>query len=174
MTTTRRAVLAAGPLSLLSAAPAQSASATRRQPLAVSTYSFWHFKTERYSIEKVIEHAAAIGFDPATILTYLTTNLVLGHDRNIITVVNEYIPNCHFLSLCLTFRWREIHHRWGGSFLPSPFITIPRLARVCTFPDFFLRYYLTISLMSLMSSSTLSSLVVRLAIAFSKVRRSAS
>ena len=68
MTTTRRAVLAAGPLSLLSAAPAQSASPTRRQPLAVSTYSFWHFKTERYSIEKVIEHAAAIGFDGVEIL----------------------------------------------------------------------------------------------------------
>ena len=68
MTTTRRAVLAAGPLSLLSAAPAESASPTRRQPLAVSTYSFWHFKTERYSIEKVIEHAAAIGFDGVEIL----------------------------------------------------------------------------------------------------------
>lgn len=68
MTTTRRAVLAAGPLSLLSTAPAQSASPTRRQPLAVSTYSFWHFKTERYSIEKVIEHAAAIGFDGVEIL----------------------------------------------------------------------------------------------------------
>ena len=68
MTTTRRAVLAAGPLSLLSAAPAESASPTRRQPLAVSTYSFWHFKTERYSIEKVIEHAAASGFDGVEIL----------------------------------------------------------------------------------------------------------
>ena len=34
----------------------------------MSTYSFWHFKTERYSIEKVIEHAAAIGFDGVEIL----------------------------------------------------------------------------------------------------------
>jgi len=68
MTLSRRALLAAGPLSLTSAAPAQSASSARRQPLAVSTYSFWHFRTERYSIEKVIQHAADIGFDGVEIL----------------------------------------------------------------------------------------------------------
>ena len=68
MTLSRRALLAASPLSFLSAAPAQTASPTRRQPLAVSTYSFWHFRTERYSIEKVIQHAADIGFDGVEIL----------------------------------------------------------------------------------------------------------
>jgi len=68
MTLSRRALLATTPLSLLSAAPAQTASPTRRQPLAVSTYSFWHFRTERYSIEKVIQHAADIGFDGVEIL----------------------------------------------------------------------------------------------------------
>jgi L-ribulose-5-phosphate 3-epimerase len=68
MTLSRRALLAASPLAFLSAAPAQTASPTRRQPLAVSTYSFWHFRTERYSIEKVIQHAADIGFDGVEIL----------------------------------------------------------------------------------------------------------
>ncbi|MCA2965957.1 MAG: TIM barrel protein [Acidobacteriaceae bacterium] len=68
MPLSRRALLAAGPLASLSAAPAQTASPNRRQPLAVSTYSFWHFRTERYSIEKVIQHAADIGFDGVEIL----------------------------------------------------------------------------------------------------------
>jgi sugar phosphate isomerase/epimerase len=36
--------------------------------LAVSTYSYWHFRTEKYPIEKVIEHAAELGFDGVEIL----------------------------------------------------------------------------------------------------------
>jgi L-ribulose-5-phosphate 3-epimerase len=39
-----------------------------RVRLAVSTYSYWHFKTAKYPIEKVIEHAAALGFDGVEIL----------------------------------------------------------------------------------------------------------
>lgn len=39
-----------------------------RIPLAVSTYSYWHFKTEKYPIEKVIEHAAVLEFDGVEIL----------------------------------------------------------------------------------------------------------
>ena len=39
-----------------------------RIPLAVSSYSYWHFKTEKYPIEKVIENAAALGFDGVEIL----------------------------------------------------------------------------------------------------------
>jgi len=41
---------------------------SNRIPLAVSTYSYWHFKTEKYPIEKVIENAAAMGFDGVEIL----------------------------------------------------------------------------------------------------------
>lgn len=41
---------------------------TQKIPLAVSTYSYWHFKTEKYPIEKVIEHAARTGFDGVEIL----------------------------------------------------------------------------------------------------------
>lgn len=41
---------------------------TPKIPLAVSTYSYWHFKTEKYPIEKVIEHAAKTGFDGVEIL----------------------------------------------------------------------------------------------------------
>jgi len=36
--------------------------------LIVSTYSYWHFKPEKYPIEKVIENAARIGFDGVEIL----------------------------------------------------------------------------------------------------------
>ena len=35
---------------------------------AVSSYSYWHFKGERYPMEKVIENAAALGFDGVEIL----------------------------------------------------------------------------------------------------------
>lgn len=40
----------------------------RPQKIAVSTYSFWHFKGERVPIEKVIEHADAMGFDGVEVL----------------------------------------------------------------------------------------------------------
>jgi len=34
----------------------------------VSTYSYWHFRTEKYPIEKVIDEAARLGFDGVEIL----------------------------------------------------------------------------------------------------------
>ena len=50
-------------------APAAVAAAARaRVALAVSTYSYWHFRTEKYPIDKVIEHAAAVGFEGVEIL----------------------------------------------------------------------------------------------------------
>ena len=50
-------------------APAAVAAPTRaRVALAVSTYSYWHFRTEKYPIDKVIEHAAAVGFEGVEIL----------------------------------------------------------------------------------------------------------
>ena len=36
--------------------------------LAVSTYSYWHFRTAKYPIEQVIENAARLGFDGVEIL----------------------------------------------------------------------------------------------------------
>jgi len=36
--------------------------------IAVSTYSYWHFRTEKYPIEQVIERAARLGFDGVEIL----------------------------------------------------------------------------------------------------------
>ena len=35
---------------------------------AVSSYSYWHFKPQRYPIEKVIEEAARLGFDGVEVL----------------------------------------------------------------------------------------------------------
>ena len=39
-----------------------------RIPLAVSTYSYWHFRGDKFPIEKVIEDAAELGFDGVEIL----------------------------------------------------------------------------------------------------------
>ena len=43
-------------------------AARKRIRLAVSTYSYWHFRTPRYPIEKVIDDAARLGFDGVEIL----------------------------------------------------------------------------------------------------------
>ncbi len=49
--------------------PCADAAGTRpRTRLAVSTYSYWHFRGPKYPIEKVIENAAALGFDGVEIL----------------------------------------------------------------------------------------------------------
>jgi L-ribulose-5-phosphate 3-epimerase len=45
--------------------PAASARPIR---IAVSTYSFWHFRTPKYPVEQVIEDAARMGFDGVEIL----------------------------------------------------------------------------------------------------------
>ncbi len=63
----RRAILGA-PLAAAVPAPAQSPAPSGRIRLAVSTYSYWHFRTERYPIERVIENAARLGFDGVEIL----------------------------------------------------------------------------------------------------------
>ncbi|MCS6951447.1 MAG: sugar phosphate isomerase/epimerase family protein [Bryobacterales bacterium] len=61
-TAIQRAVLAALP-------PAGRAQGTTpRIRIAVSTYSYWHFRGEKYPVEKVIEEAARLGFDGVEIL----------------------------------------------------------------------------------------------------------
>lgn len=55
----------------LAAAPAPVSAQTaahRRIQLAVSTYSYWHFKPTKYPIEDVIDDAARMGFDGVEIL----------------------------------------------------------------------------------------------------------
>jgi len=62
--------------SLLGAAAALTAGAPLAQPaavspvlrFAVSSYSYWHFKRDRYPIEKVIDEAARLSFDGVEIL----------------------------------------------------------------------------------------------------------
>jgi sugar phosphate isomerase/epimerase len=66
---TRRNVIGAAAASLLPAGfvGAQQARAPRNR-IAVSTYSYWHFKQEKYPIEDVIRNAAKLGFDGVEIL----------------------------------------------------------------------------------------------------------
>lgn len=72
--TTRRELLGAGAAALLAplahtpAARAQTPPGNPRIKLAVSTYSYWHFRTAKYPIEKVIDDAARLGFDGVEIL----------------------------------------------------------------------------------------------------------
>jgi sugar phosphate isomerase/epimerase len=75
MNVTRRQALQLGaatalaPVRVLAAQEAATrAPARSRVRLAVSTYSYWHFKTEKYPVERVIEDAAAVGFDGVDVL----------------------------------------------------------------------------------------------------------
>jgi sugar phosphate isomerase/epimerase len=64
------ASIAAG-TGLLATSPVSAAPAvTRRQPiqLAISSYSYWHFRTAKVSIETVIEKTAALGVPGVDIL----------------------------------------------------------------------------------------------------------
>ncbi len=76
MTTTRRGLLKLGGAALVAPVVGsrtvqgqQAAPATQpRIAIAVSTYSYWHFRTPKYPVEQVIEDAARIGFDGVEIL----------------------------------------------------------------------------------------------------------
>ncbi len=64
---TRRTALKLAALPTLpTISPAQQTRTRTR--IAVSTYSYWHFRGEKYPIEKVIEEAARLGFDGVEIL----------------------------------------------------------------------------------------------------------
>src|SRR5688572_27441497 len=65
MDISRRAVLAAPLLPQIAASQTSSSKGTR---IAVSTYSYWHFRQPKFPIEKVIEDAARLGFDGVEIL----------------------------------------------------------------------------------------------------------
>src|SRR5256885_13992377 len=68
---TRSATTAAA---LCALAPATSLAATetqttrRRHRLGLATYSYWHFRDPKISIETVIEKAGALGFDGVDVL----------------------------------------------------------------------------------------------------------
>src|SRR5262245_5944604 len=75
MSLTRRDALklgALGPLAFAAGPRAASATDTPAAAptirFAVSTYSYWHFEPVKYPVQKVIEQAAAIGFDGVELL----------------------------------------------------------------------------------------------------------
>src|SRR3712207_981847 len=63
----REFLMLAGAAAIPRQLPAQSQPAPR-QRFAVSTYSYWHFRKDRYTIERVIANAAELGFEGIEIL----------------------------------------------------------------------------------------------------------
>jgi sugar phosphate isomerase/epimerase len=61
------ALAACWPSQLTAAQPART-SPSGRIRIAVSTYSYWHLRGEKYPVEQVIEDAARLGFDGVEIL----------------------------------------------------------------------------------------------------------
>jgi sugar phosphate isomerase/epimerase len=70
MNTSRRDLLqrSALALALPAASSGQAAAKPSRIRLATSTYSYWHFRPQKYPVEKVIEQAARLGFDGVEVL----------------------------------------------------------------------------------------------------------
>lgn len=70
MNTSRRDLLRQGALAaaLPAAGSGQAAAKPSRIRLATSTYSYWHFRPQKYPVEKVIEQAARLGFDGVEVL----------------------------------------------------------------------------------------------------------
>src|SRR5271165_2466071 len=65
----RRSLITTAAVAAAPSAWAQRPHSSPPQPrFAVSSYSYWHFKPERYPIEKVIDEAARLGFDGVEIL----------------------------------------------------------------------------------------------------------
>jgi sugar phosphate isomerase/epimerase len=65
----RRSVLQAGGLALAGSVVTPGQKAVIPAPrFSVSSYSYWHFKPDRYPIEKVIDDAARLGFDGVEVL----------------------------------------------------------------------------------------------------------
>lgn len=66
----RRFLATALPVVLSPLLPAMQAQTTRAimPRFSLSTYSYWHFKKQKYPIEKVIDEAARLGFDAVEIL----------------------------------------------------------------------------------------------------------
>jgi sugar phosphate isomerase/epimerase len=64
------AAVAVAPVPALHAQEGMNPAPAARPPihLAVSTYSYWHFKEQKYPIEKVIEQAAQLGFEGVEVL----------------------------------------------------------------------------------------------------------
>jgi L-ribulose-5-phosphate 3-epimerase len=72
---------AAGVLSLPAASfAAPSPDSSFPQPrFSLSSYSYWHFKKERYPIEKVVDHAADLGFAGIEVLHRQMTDYSAGY-----------------------------------------------------------------------------------------------
>ena len=68
MTSRRELLKMAGAAMMLPAVPRLTWGAEPKIKIATSTYSYWHFKTPKYPVEKVIEDAARLGFDGVEIL----------------------------------------------------------------------------------------------------------
>jgi len=69
----RRQFLAAAGCAMAAPALAQQSPASKEQPrvpikLGISSYSYWHFKTEKVPIEKVIDETARLGVEGVDIL----------------------------------------------------------------------------------------------------------
>jgi len=129
--------------------PAVHAQASAaRLPLAVSTYSYWHLRGEKFPIEKVIEEAAVIGFDGVEILhrqmpeespAYLTKLKRLAFERGLslpmLSIHQDFVfpsPDERAKHIAHTVRCVEMAARMG---IPAVRLNSGRWKTVPSFDD---------------------------------------
>src|ERR1700737_3535376 len=64
----RRALFQGAAAASLAGSASAATGTPPRQRFGVLTYSYWHFQPVKYPIEKVIDHAAQLGFDGVELL----------------------------------------------------------------------------------------------------------
>lgn len=65
-------------------------STGKRNPISVSTYSYWHFKKAKFPIEQVIEQAANLGFNGVEILHRQMESETTGYMNNLKRLAFEH------------------------------------------------------------------------------------
>src|SRR5215210_5307902 len=81
----------------------QATPSTGRIRIGVSTYSYWHFDRVKYPIEKVIENAAALGFDGVEILHRQMENETPKYVNNLKRMAFSLGLDLFFLSIHQNF-----------------------------------------------------------------------
>lgn len=97
--------------SSLSSGVQKSSSVTRRIPISVSSYSYWHFEKEKYPIEKVIENAARLGFDGVEILHRQMENETIEYQNKLKRLAFDSGLSLPLLSIHQNFLYPEVEKR---------------------------------------------------------------
>lgn len=97
--------------SAIQSKPVEEKASTRRIPISVSSYSYWHFEKEKYPIEKVIEDAASLGFDGVEILHRQMENESIAYQNKLKRLAFDSGLSIPLLSIHQNFLQPDVNDR---------------------------------------------------------------